>query len=81
MGVELDTDVTVHAAYYQYYFYGGDCDTSSVDRVDDGILAPGASRVRIATGAHTEDVELTLRVESSDSAAVRSGGHRGRVQH
>ncbi len=62
MSVEVETDVTVHAAYYQYYFYGGDFDTSSVDMVNDGILAPGASGARIATGAHTEDVELTVRV-------------------
>jgi len=60
----LETHVTVNAAYYQYYFYGGDFDTSSVDMVNDGILAPGASGARIATGAHTGHLELTICVVS-----------------
>jgi hypothetical protein len=62
MSAELETRVPVHAAYYQYYFYGGDFDTSTVDMLNDGILAPGARGARIATGAHSGQVELTIGV-------------------
>jgi hypothetical protein len=54
----------VHVDYYQYYAYGlgGDFEESSVDMVNDGILAPGATGVRISTGAHNGQAALTVRV-------------------
>jgi hypothetical protein len=59
---EIQTRVRVD--YYQYYAYGvgGDFDESSVDLANDGILAPGATGVRISTGAHYGEADLTIRV-------------------
>jgi hypothetical protein len=63
----FETRTTVSVDYYQYYAYGvgGDFNESSVDMVHDGILAPGGTGVRIATGAHMGRAELTVLVGDS----------------
>lgn len=54
----------VHADYYQYYAYaaGGDFDQPPLDAANDGIMAPGSDAIRIDTGAHYGEVELTVTV-------------------
>jgi hypothetical protein len=60
----LEQRVAVRVDFFQYYAYaaGGDFDESSVDMVNDGILAPGQRGVRIGTGAQAGTVDLTVRI-------------------
>lgn len=76
-----ETHTIVNVDFYQYYVYGvgGDFDESSVDMANDGILAPGASGIRVCSGAHMGQAELTVRVTdtsislpSEDTEAVAS---------
>lgn len=54
----------VNTDFCQYYASaaGGDFDESSVDAAHDGVIAPGSDGVRIATGTHGGQVELTVTV-------------------
>ena len=51
----------VRTDFYQYYAYGvgGDFDESSVDSAQDGVLAPGLTGVRVSTGAHRGEVDVS----------------------
>jgi hypothetical protein len=59
---------TVDADYFQYYLEGAgsDFDASSVDMVNDGIVAPARGGARIATGVYLGPVEIVLDVIEAD---------------